>query len=237
VGHLEDLLAVQDHDTRVDQLRHQRSNVPELSIAADLRKSIERVDAERSAVTVELDDVRRREQRLEDEAATVQAKAADAERRLYDGSVVAHRELEDLQEDHRLLRARQGQLEEQAIELMEVAEPLAAEVARLDAERAEHQARLADVEAVIAVAWSEIDAQIAVEDAGRKVAASTVDEGTLRDYESLRLRHGGTGAARLNGARCEGCHLQIPPAELDAIKRSPEGTTVFCPQCGRILVR
>ncbi len=233
----DDLLVVQEHDTRIDQLRHRREHLDELEVAAGIRAELATLDGRRASVGSELADIRGREQRLEDEAATVQAKAADVHGRLYDGSVVAHRELEDLQEDHRLLTARQGQLEEQAIELMEQAEPLAAALAELDAARAVLQGRLDEVEQVIAAAWAEIDTESGPEEAGRSAASAASEPAVLSDYTSLRRRIGGIGAARLSGARCEGCHLEIPPAELDEVRRAPSDATVFCPQCSRILVR
>jgi len=237
VGSSEDLLVVQEHDTRLDQLRHRRATVAEIAVVAGLRSELGELDGRRASVGGELEELRRREQRLEDEASSVQAKAADVERRLYDGSVVAHRELEDLQEDHRLLTARQGQLEEQAIELMEQAEPLSTALGELDAERNVLQQRLDQVESVLAGEWATIDAEIEVEEGARESAAGSVPERVLADYTSLRKRLGGIGAARLTGARCDGCHLEIPPAELDEVRRAAEDATVFCPQCGRILVR
>ena len=237
MGALEELLVVQTHDTRADQLRHQRAHLPELAQAATIRDEIAAIDAERSVVGGELGGIRSAEHRLEDEAATVQAKAADVERRLYDGSVTAHKELEDLQADHRSLVARQAQLEDEAIELMEQAEPLQARVDGLDDRRAALQGDLDSLQAVIDTTQAELDGLISVEAAARESAAQQVDAGVLRDYDSLRARLGGVGAARLEGSRCEGCHLEIPPAELDGVRRAPEDTTVFCPQCGRILVR
>ena len=136
---------MQEHDTRLDQLRHRRATVAEIAVVAGLRSELGELDGRRASVGGELEELRRREQRLEDEASSVQAKAADVERRLYDGSVVAHREREDLQEDHRLLTARQCQLEEQAIELMEQAEPLWTALGELDAERNVLQQRLDQV--------------------------------------------------------------------------------------------
>jgi len=237
VSSFDDLLVVQEHDTRIDQLRHRREHLDELEVAAGIRAELATLDGRRASVGSELADIRGREQRLEDEAATVQAKAADVHGRLYDGSVVAHRELEDLQEDHRLLTARQGQLEEQAIELMEQAEPLSTALGELDAERNVLQQRLDQVESVLAGEWVTIDAEIEVEEGARESAAGSVPERVLADYTSLRKRLGGIGAARLTGARCDGCHLEIPPAELDEVRRAAEDATVFCPQCSRILVR
>ncbi len=90
---------------------------------------------------------------------------------------------------------------------------------------------------MLAGEWASIDAEIEVEEGARESAAGSVPERVLADYTSLRKRLGGIGAARLTGARCDGCHLEIPPAELDEVRRAAEDATVFCPQCGRILVR
>jgi len=237
VGALEELLVVQTHDTRADQLRHQRGSLPELARADSVRSELATIDAERAVIGGELGGIRSAEHRLEDEAATVQAKAADVERRLYDGSVTAHKELEDLQAEHRSLVARQSQLEDDAIELMEQAEPLQAQLDELDGRRAVQQEELDALQAAIDSTQAELDALIAVESSARDAAAQQVDPAVLRDYDSLRARLGGVGAARLEGSRCEGCHLEIPPAELDGVRRAPEDATVFCPQCGRILVR
>ncbi len=237
MGALDQLLVVQDHDTRADQLRHQRDHLPELEQARTETAAIAAIDAERTRLGVELDGIRSAERRLEDEATMVQEKAAGVERRLYDGSVVAHKELEDLQADHRMLTTRQAQLEDQAIELMEQAEPLQTELDGLDERRATHQASLDGLHAVIEAACADLDARIAVELSARDAAVVDVDPAVLRDYDSLRTRLGGVGAARLDGRRCEGCHLEIPPGELDQVRKAPEDATVFCPQCGRILVR
>ena len=59
----------------------------------------------------------------------------------------------------------------------------------------------------------------------------------LATYSDLRSGLGGVAVARLNGARCEGCHLEIPSAELEGVRRAPEDSLVSCPECLRILVR
>ena len=43
--------------------------------------------------------------------------------------------------------------------------------------------------------------------------------------------------AKLNGLRCEGCHLDLSRGEVDQMKRLPADELVECPNCGRLLVR
>ena len=55
-------------------------------------------------------------------------------------------------------------------------------------------------------------------------------------YVALALTPG-IGAARLDGSRCLGCHLQIPAGEMVEVKAAPADAIVHCPECNRILVR
>ncbi|HNL49725.1 MAG TPA: C4-type zinc ribbon domain-containing protein, partial [Microthrixaceae bacterium] len=152
-------------------------------------------------------------------------------------SVVAHKELEAFQADHRLLKARQSELEDEAIEIMEAAEPIQAEVDALESEVAGLDARLDALTAEMDAARSELDGELATLERERAVAAGAVPDDVLVAYESTRSRLGGVGAARLLGNRCEGCHLEIPSAELEALRHAPEDALVLCPECDRILVR
>ena len=56
-------------------------------------------------------------------------------------------------------------------------------------------------------------------------------------YAALRPRLGGIAIARLVRNRCDGCHLAIPSAELEVVKKAPADAVVHCPECTRILVR
>jgi hypothetical protein len=82
-----------------------------------------------------------------------------------------------------------------------------------------------------------LDAELAQEIRARAAAASGVRDDLLARYEQLRAKLGGTGAARLVGGSCSGCHLALSAMELDRIRKAPPDLVVTCDQCGRILVR
>ena len=61
-------------------------------------------------------------------------------------------------------------------------------------------------------------------------------ERLLRRYDELRKIHV-VAAASSNGHRCEGCHLDLSAAEIDAVRaESAGGELANCPHCGRLLV-
>lgn len=237
MGSLDALIDVQALDTRVDQARHRRNALPELQELADAERSRAEAAAQAEVARGRLHELVRQQKAFEDEAALVEDKAADIDRKLYDGSVVAHKELEAFQADHRLLKARQAELEDRAIEVMEAAEPIQAEVDALDEVVAGHDARLAELATRVEAARAEIDGELDQLEAERRSAADAVPSDVMDAYEATRSRMGGVGAARLIGNRCDGCHLEIPSAELEEVRRAPEDAVVICPECGRILVR
>jgi hypothetical protein len=70
--------------------------------------------------------------------------------------------------------------------------------------------------------------------AGRRGGAAP--DRALRALRALRARLKGTGAARLIGHRCDGCHLELSRWRSSASGPCPPDTVVTCDQCGRILV-
>jgi len=237
VGSLDDLLAVQALDTRADQLRHRRASLPERAEWAAARDRRDGAGSRADTVRTRLHDLRHQQKALEDEASLVEDKATEVEGKLYDGTITAHKELEAFQADHRMLKARQSELEDGAIEVMEQAEPVESELGGLEAAAADQQAQMDRLETAIAGAEAQLDAELADTVTERAAAASGLPSEVIEAYEPLRTQLGGVGAARLLGARCEGCHLEIPSAQLEAVRKAPPEAIVTCPECGRLLVR
>ena len=233
----EDLLVVQEHDTAADRLRHRRETLPELERLAAVKQAMADVGAsleERGRVR---DEVARRQQRLEDELAAVETKVAELDKRLYSGVVSAPRELQALQADIGSLKRRRSDLEDLVLEAMQEREPLDAEVSRLGDERAELENEADQLGKAIAETSEAIDSELAAELEARTSAVAAIPEELLSQYERLRARLDGVGAARLVNGRCTGCHLSLPATEVDRIKHEPPDAVVLCDQCGRILVR
>ena len=135
--------------------------------------------------------------------------AAEIDGSLYDGSVVSHKELESLQEEHVALKARQAELEEQAIELMELAEPIEAELAQRNAAVDAIAADIAAVQQRIVVAQAEIDASVEQTRAQRAEAASGVPAraaatlSTRRDFTAAGIQPSITAASKSMTAEAE----------------------------------
>lgn len=231
------LLQLQELDSTLDQLRHRRDTLPERAGRDEARTAAARAGVAVDDTFARLHQLQTAQKALEDEAASLADKVTHVERMLYGGTVKAAKELQAYQADLEMLQRRAGTLDDEILELMEQVEPVEVELALRKSEREAAHATLERAEESLLVAEAEIDAEVARVDGARAELAEGIAGDALAQYEQLRAGLGGVGAARLSGARCEGCHLEIPSAQLEEVRRAPDDQVVTCPECGRILVR
>jgi uncharacterized protein len=233
----EHLLEVQDHDTAIDQLRHRRSALPEQAQLAAVESRLAALESRAAEVQVGRDEFGVRQAALEEQIEVSRARRAELERRMYGGQVSAARDLQAMDEEVKHLIRHISELEDREIEIMEVLEPIDAELGASDVERGALRADRDRLRHTIAETVATIDVDIASQSEARVAAAATVPPDLLARYERLRTQLAGTGAARLVAGSCSGCHLSLPAMEVDRIRKAPPGEVITCDQCGRILVR
>lgn len=237
MGRFDALLELQAHDTRIEQLRHRRETLEQ-------REQLKALSAERHALHEKTGESRRlrdelgsRQKMLEGEVAANDRRISDIERRLYSGTISASKDLQAMSEEVESLKRRKSSLEDEVLAVMEKKEPADSELADADVRLAEIDARGLALRDALGDAEAEIDREIADERVARGKIAASIDEQLLRQYENIRSRSGGIGAAKLDGDRCGGCHLSLSAAEVAEIKKQPDDAVVLCPDCSRILVR
>jgi uncharacterized protein len=231
------LLAVQELDTAADVLRHRRETLPERAELDRAQESLQALGAKAAPVEDERRQLARAQRALEDEIETVTAKAASVEKAMYGSSASNPRELQAMQDDIDSLKRRRAYLEDQVLEQMVEAEPLDDQLEAIGAKRAVIDGEAVRLTAAVAEIESEIESELADLDGRRADVAASVDPGLLGRYEKLRSRLKGVGVARLEGNRCLGCHLALPAAEVEAVRRQArEDGIATCPQCDRLLV-
>jgi hypothetical protein len=134
------------------------------------------------------------------------------------------------------LMHRKSELEDEELAAMESLVPLDADIARIDAEDGELAEQVAQKGDLLCEAVAELDVELASLREARPLLASNLPSALLEEYERLRARLGGIGAARVVRGSCSGCNLSLASTELDHLRHAPSGTVSHCEQCGRILV-
>ena len=230
------LLEVQALDTRAQQLAHQRKNLPALAKLIELDGRIADLRASLVESRTRVADLKRELTKAENDVEQVRNRATRDQQRLEAGGVGA-RDAVALTDELSALATRQAALEEIELDVMERLEAHEDALAKVEAANEQLVAEKTTLEAERDAGWAEIDAQVETLAGDRAKAADGLDTALVTLYEKIRVQLGGTGAAVLNGNRCEGCRMDLPPTDVAAIKAAAADAVVRCEECGRILVR
>jgi predicted nucleic acid-binding Zn-ribbon protein len=230
------LLDLQDLDSTLSRLDHRRRTLPEAARAAELTERVATLEQDAVILRTRVSDLDREVARAEREVEQVRARA-DRDRDRLAAGTGSSKDLMGLQHELETLAARQRDLEDVELEVMERREAEAGRLAAVEKELEAVRGELADVTAARDRALAEIMGEGRRVTGERASTAAAIDAGLVALYDKLRASRGGVGAARLSGGRCDGCHLDIPSSDLAAIRALPADEVVRCEECGRILVR
>jgi uncharacterized protein len=233
---LDHLLAVQDLDIALTQLQHRRDALAQTSGLAAVETQIAALEAERKDATTRRTVLTNTQKNLEEQIAGISERRSVLEQRMYAARGTSARDLQAMSEEVRHLTQRRADLEELELAAMLDQDPIDAELAALDERMAPLRAQADELRTQVNDAARTIDADIATTASQRTSEAKQLPTSLSDRYETLRARLKGTGAARLIGNRCDGCHLELSSMEVEKIRAIPPGEVATCEQCGRILV-
>lgn len=230
-----ELLTLAEIDTGLAQRAHRRRTLPEEGLLAAAEQQVSEHSAAVLEGEQEVSQLVARQEAADEEVEAVRSRI-ERNRGLMD-TVRVPKELEGLQHEVNSLRARQTELEDAELEVMEQVETAEAVVTEAreqlgGAERARDEALSARDAALAA-----LTEEAAALQQRRADVAMTVPEGLLSEYERVRERAGDPGAALLRRGRCEGCHLELSTTALDDLRHLAAEQVAYCEECERILVR
>lgn len=228
------LLRLQQLDSQIDQLRHQRDRLPERDELAARSEQLTLWEQRRKQIDNRLDELTTTIEQAEERNAELGADRSRLEAQLK--TVIAPREAEALMHEIETINGQRDELDDAELAALE-------EQAALDDERTAHlgseqalRAALAHADEALARVCADVDTEVDGLTSQRQEAVGQLDDAVLRRYESVRSASG-VAVARLKGHRCEGCHLDLSAAEVDTAKDESVATGYTdCPQCGRLLV-
>jgi uncharacterized protein len=228
---------VQDLDSRIDRLAHNRRTLPEHEQIADLGKQREECAGQVVVVQTEVDDLGREQRKADADVEQVKSRRQRNQQRLDQGQVGSPKELEGLQHELQTLERRISDLEDAELDVMERLENAQTELDRLRSSIEKYDRSLSELELRREAAVTQIDQEVASAEAERAQIVDGIPDDLVKLYERLRASHGGVGAAALVQRRCQGCRLELNAADLRAIAAAPDDEVLRCEECQRILVR
>ena len=233
----EQLLRTQELDTRLEQLAHAKTTHPLLTKIADAKAHAAEVAAGVQDEREERHLLEREQKRLDDEVAMLDAKRADLEAKLYDGSVTATKDLLAMQEESKHLGERKTTLEDHELEIMEQMEVLQEALDRAQSEIDDDERKIAEFEHQLAAEVAELDTEAGQVQTERDAVVGSVRPELLDAYDKLRAAQAGIVVARLVGGSCQACHMALSAMTVDQIGKLDDDALVHCDECGAILVR
>lgn len=230
------LLDLQALDTRLRQIDHARTRVPQIAAVQEAIARLQQVSDDTVRVETGLSDIRREVNRAETDVQQVRDRTTRNQSRLDSGQGSA-KDLTAIQHELESLARRQAELEDVELEVMERQESAEGRLAELTVKRDQEQAEVDRLTAERDAAIAELDAERTTVDEPRETLAASIDDPLLALYDRIRDRSGGLAAAELKHGRCGGCRLELNPVELGTIERAASNVVVQCEECERILVR
>jgi predicted nucleic acid-binding Zn-ribbon protein len=231
------LLDVQELDARADQLRHQRTHLPELAEIAELKQQRAALDDRVRDARILVDDLTVEQTKVDADVEQVKARRTRDRDRMDQGLITNPKDLERMQQELVSLERRITTLEDEELEVMERLEAAQMELDRATSELAETDVRLAGLASARDQKLAAIDEELASVAAERVPTAEGLPADLVALYDRLREQKGGVGAAALRARACGGCQLTVDNAEIAVIRAAADDEVIRCEECQRILVR
>ena len=227
-----DLLDLQGVDSAIDKLLDDRGNLPALAQYRTAHTTAVATAATQTTCDATLRSLNLAVDKTEGELVLAEEKLQQKEQRLFAGGMNA-KETENMRMEVDSLRRQKSTMEDELLDLFDQRDTAEAEAK--DATEVAETSKSAErsLEAEIATAWKEIDAEVARKEARKGDIAPEVDEELMELYTELRNSRGGVVVGGLDGRTCGACFLELSAAEHhEALQEHPPR----CIHCGSILV-
>jgi predicted nucleic acid-binding Zn-ribbon protein len=226
---IEKLLALQDRDQKLRNLRMELQAVP-TEIAAKQKLIAD------SAARLEL--ARTRAKAIEVEKKSLQVDAASKRDQIarYKTQQLQTRKNEEYTAlAHEISNAETviSKIEDKELQLMEEADSLAPEISAADKVHQEEKTRYESQIALLREKEGNLKIRIEEFEKSRTAALEGIDEDLLESYNRLFETKNARAVVAVEHDVCTGCHMKIT-AQTSLALRS-EKSVISCPQCGRLL--
>ena len=145
--------------------------------------------------------------------------------------------MERIQEELGLLAARQGELEDRALEAMDAVEAATQHQSDLNESQAALQAEQAELEASMGAEASNLQGDLDRELAARAGLTQGMPAELLEEYDACRRATGGLGVVEVHGVRPVGRYLEFSTAEVSRLETAAPDDVIVSEDHEVILVR
>lgn len=217
-------------DEEAVRLGSERAKLPELRKAREARLAGERRKAEAAAKRAA--ELLARRRALEGDIAALEAQEAKYRSQL--DAVTDQKQYEAVQHEIAGVAGKRGDLETEALEILEAEDALAAERPALDAALARAERETAEQVGALDAEDARLAGLLAGLDRRRAEAEAPLEPAARARYEKVRASRAGRAVVAVMNGACGGCARNLTPHALqDARKRD---RLLACDGCGRFMM-
>lgn len=232
-SNIEKLYELQQIDLRrlriVKEIRKALDDIQEPRDLAELRADV-------AAMQEEQDGLRNSQKAAEAQVENIKAKIAANQHLLENVGLTDPKEIAALQAIITELEREKAAMEERALAALleyedkhKAFQPRQKTLAERDAQWQLAKDEFGERQSTIAAELRQLNAE-------RKMQADNVDAESLEVYEDLLKRKNGIAVTTISNSFCDACFMSLPTSVSTAPHGNGKGY-LFCPSCGRILVR
>jgi predicted nucleic acid-binding Zn-ribbon protein len=229
---LYDLYKLHKVDSALHSLRQEAAG---LDTGQEEQAAIKRLSGESSEVLGHARQVSQEIRDLELQQKGYAEKVKGFEKKLYDGSVVSPKEVENIEKEIAMLKGLIDRGDERLLELYEESPTATSEAQGAQKQIDELNAAIARKRELAVQRHAEIKTEFEKLKTSRPALAAEVEKDLLARYEDVRKRTGSTGMAEVTeDMRCSMCGMAVPERQSKALD---DDRLVFCEGCQRILFK
>ncbi len=230
------LLDIQELDTRLAQLAHQRRTHPTLATLEELQGRADDLQRAHTQAEAAAADARRELLKAEADVDQVRSRTERGQEKLSSGNATA-RELQNITSELEALQRRREVLEEAQLEQMEIVEQLEDDLEAIGASLSAITAQIEEVTQERDEVFAQLDEERDSVAASRARLAEGIPAALLDLYESVRARTGGLAAVPLRGEATVGINVPLSLTEKAAIKAAPPEQIIQSEEYDYLLIR
>jgi predicted nucleic acid-binding Zn-ribbon protein len=229
-----DLVELQLIENAISARSSEIENIKNNKEQVSTQEEFERVSEEFDKINGLYADLESKRKRLEHTVEMQSEKIKNNENKLFSGTITSAKELENYQEEVKILKQKNSEMEDQILELMIELEGILDRVklAQLEKDKAE-----ADVNRIKNETNEKIEVLKNVVEGLKKRRDDVtlkIPDDYLKKYRELKGKKGGIAVAVLKDNFCNICNMQIPAIAAEEIEDLDE--IYKCPLCGRMAV-
>ena len=199
-----------------------------------LQKELSEINEKLELSDKELAVLEHERNKLEDMITLQNEKIKKNEEKLFSGTITSSKELLNYQEEIKLLKQNNDNIESKAIELMISVDERKPKIKEIEKS-------IARINSEIEMVKKEVGEKIKVmSDAVKRLrekratVISKIPKDVLAKYEETKAKKGGIAVAVLKDRFCDICNMEIPTGDAEKIKDLNK--LYKCPLCGRMLI-